>query len=109
MTHTVEDRLAGLNLSENGVLDLSCEYEGAPLPEQVMAAVEASLDQGETHYTTRPGLPALARAIAQKLEREQGLTLDPSWKSSSPQAGARVSSQPFRCWPSRETKYWCPR
>ena len=75
---TNEDRLAGLNLSENGVLDLSREYEGAPLPEHVMAAVEDSLDQGETHYTTRPGLPALARAVAQKLEREQGVTLDPS-------------------------------
>jgi aminotransferase len=48
------------------------------LPEQVMAAVEASLDRGETHYTTRPGLTALARAVAQKLEREQGVTLDPS-------------------------------
>jgi aspartate/methionine/tyrosine aminotransferase len=67
-----------LKPSEDGVLDLSREYAGAPLPENVMAAVEASLDRGETHYMTRPGLPALARAIAEKLEREQGVTLDPS-------------------------------
>jgi aminotransferase len=72
---TSEDKL---NASEDGILDLSREYAGAPLPENVMAAVEASLDRGETHYTTRPGLPALARAIAEKLEREQGVTLDPS-------------------------------
>ena len=67
-----------LSFSEDGILDLSREYAGASLPEHVMAAVEASLVRGETHYTTRPGLPALARAVAQKLEREQGLTLDPS-------------------------------
>lgn len=72
---TTEDNL---NPSEDGVLDLSREYAGAPLPEHVMAAVEASLDRGETHYTTRPGLPALARAIVEKLEREQSVTLDPS-------------------------------
>jgi len=67
-----------LNLAEDGVLDLSSEYAGAPLPDNIMAAVEASLDRGETHYTTRPGLPDLVRAVAQKLEREQGLALDPS-------------------------------
>ena len=72
---TAEDNLKPF---EDGVLDLSREYAGAPLPESVMAAVEASLDRGETHYTTRPGLPALARAIAEKLEREQGVILDPS-------------------------------
>jgi aminotransferase len=67
-----------LKPSEDGILDLSREYAGAPLPENVMAAVEASLDRGETHYTTRPGLPALARAIAEKLGREQGVTVDPA-------------------------------
>jgi aspartate/methionine/tyrosine aminotransferase len=75
---TTDNRLDGLNLTEDGVLDLSGEYDGGPLPEHVVAAVEASLDRGETHYTTRPGLPALAQAVAKKLGREQGLDLDPS-------------------------------
>lgn len=75
---TTDGRLAGLNLSEDEILDLSSEYDGGILPEHVIAAVEDSLDQGETHYTTRPGLPALARAVAQKLNREQGLGVDPA-------------------------------
>ncbi len=78
MIRTTDTGLAGLNLSEDGILDLSGEYDGGSLPEHVMAAVEASLDAGETHYTTRPGLPALAQAVAHKLNQEQGLNLDPS-------------------------------
>jgi len=60
------------------ILDLSGDYGLGVLPEHVIRAVEQSLDEGETHYTTRPGLPALAEAVAQKLVSEQALTLDPA-------------------------------
>ena len=67
-----------LQVSTGAVLDLSREYGAGVLPENVIRAVEISLDQGETHYTTRPGLPALAKAVARKLADEQGLTVDPA-------------------------------
>lgn len=35
-------------------------------------AAAAALDRGETHYTDRPGLPALRRAVAQRLHAEHG-------------------------------------
>lgn len=70
--------LGSFQVSIGTVLDLSCEYGTGVLPENVIRAVEISLDQGQTHYTTRPGLPALAKAVACKLANEQGLALDPA-------------------------------
>lgn len=58
-------------------LDLAGEYGVGVLPENVIQAVEKALDVGETHYTDRPGLPALRQAVAQKLAGEQGFTVDP--------------------------------
>jgi aspartate/methionine/tyrosine aminotransferase len=61
-----------------GILDLSADYGPGTLPRTVIAAVVLSLDEGETHYTTRSGLPALAQAVACKLQGEQGFTVDPA-------------------------------
>ena len=33
--------------------------EGPPIPANVIAAAEAALARGETHYTDRPGIPEL--------------------------------------------------
>ncbi|NLE77484.1 MAG: aminotransferase class I/II-fold pyridoxal phosphate-dependent enzyme [Chloroflexi bacterium] len=57
-------------------IDLSGDSGDPVLPENVLAAVEASLDQGETHYTDRPGVPALRKAVAAKLAALQGVTVD---------------------------------
>lgn len=46
-------------------------------PEHIVAAAKRALDEGYTHYTPWLGLPALRRAIASKLERENGLVVDP--------------------------------
>jgi len=62
----------------DGILDLSTDYGPGVLPHDVIRAVVLSLDEGETHYTTRSGLPALAQAVAHKLESEQGFTVDPA-------------------------------
>lgn len=62
----------------DGILDLSTDYGPGVLPRNVIQAVIDSLDEGETHYTTRSGLPALVQAVARKLEREQGFTVDPA-------------------------------
>lgn len=59
-------------------LDLSAEYDIGVVPENVIQAVETALDEGETHYTERPGLQALREAVAHKLASEQGLALNPA-------------------------------
>jgi aspartate aminotransferase len=41
--------------------------EVARLPEHVRAAAKDALDRGETHYTSRPGVPELRAAIARRL------------------------------------------
>ena len=65
-------------LGTDGILDLSTEYGPGALPRNVIRAVIQSLDEGETHYTTRSGLPALVQAVAHKLKAEQGFTVDPA-------------------------------
>ncbi len=42
-----------------------------PLPEHVLQAAKDALDRGETHYTSRPGVPELRHAIATR-STEQG-------------------------------------
>ena len=47
-------------------------------PEAIKAAAADALARGETKYAPTPGLPALRKAIADKLKNENGLTYDPS-------------------------------
>ncbi|MDQ6602762.1 MAG: pyridoxal phosphate-dependent aminotransferase, partial [Chloroflexota bacterium] len=46
-------------------------------PHIVQAAAEA-MEAGFTHYVASPGIPALRKAIAAKLQRDNGLTYDPN-------------------------------
>lgn len=46
-------------------------------PAHVREAAQRALEDGATHYTTRPGLNPLRSAIASKLERENGLRVHP--------------------------------
>lgn len=43
-------------------------------PDNILEAAYASMKEGKTKYTPSGGLPELKRAIAAKLERDQGLT-----------------------------------
>ncbi len=49
-----------------------------PTPPHIVAAAEQALRAGHTHYTPLRGLPGLLEAIAAKLERDNGLQMDPS-------------------------------
>jgi aspartate/methionine/tyrosine aminotransferase len=49
----------------------------APLPPALLAAVREALLGGETHYTSRPGLPALRTAIAATLTAQGYPLADP--------------------------------
>ncbi|RQG99452.1 pyridoxal phosphate-dependent aminotransferase [Natrarchaeobius oligotrophus] len=47
-------------------------------PEHVVEAAYEAAMAGETHYTSTLGLPELRVAIAEKLERENGVSVDPA-------------------------------
>ncbi len=46
-------------------------------PHHIREAAKEALDQGYTHYPPLRGYPELREAVAEKLERENGLTADP--------------------------------
>jgi aminotransferase len=63
------DRVGGLNLGQ-GICDL-------PTPAPVAAGAKEAIDAGKSIYTYPEGIPELRRAIAGKLERDNGITADP--------------------------------
>ena len=77
-TRVQGDRSASQAAHSDSLIDLSREYGRGVVPERILQAVDRSLAQGHTHYTTRPGLPELAQAVALKLAGEQGMSLDPA-------------------------------
>ncbi len=48
-----------------------------PTPDHIIAAAKGALDGGHTHYTHLHGDPVLRRALAEKLERDNGIHADP--------------------------------
>jgi aspartate/methionine/tyrosine aminotransferase len=46
-------------------------------PDHIKAAAKRALDEGKVHYTSNYGIPDLRLAIAEKLERDNGLSYDP--------------------------------
>jgi aspartate/methionine/tyrosine aminotransferase len=79
-------------------IDLSRDLAAGFLPDRILEAVETSLDQGETHYTDRPGVPGLRQAVAKKLADQQGITVDPGGEvviSAGGQVGVFVGIQVF--------------
>src|SRR5262249_48642928 len=59
------------------LIDLRGDRLGLPTAPHVREAARQALADGETHYTTRPGLNPLRRAIADKLARRNGITVHP--------------------------------
>src|SRR5947209_6938569 len=61
----------------SGTIDLSGDDLGLPTAPHVKEAAKQALDQGATHYTTRPGLDPLRQAVSRKLKAENGIDVDP--------------------------------
>lgn len=59
-------------------IDLTGTDLGLPTPPHVREAAKRALDEGATHYTTRPGLDSLRAAVAAKLDRVNGIQVDPT-------------------------------
>jgi aminotransferase len=60
-----------------GLITLSGGTPDFPTPAHVIEAAKRALDQSQTTYTPWTGLPELRAAIAEKLERDNGITADP--------------------------------
>ncbi len=72
LARPLAQRVAGLD-------DLSAPApEGPPIPAKVIAAAEAALERGETHYTDRPGIPELRTRVAEHLLERWNVAVDPS-------------------------------
>ena len=52
--------------------------DNPPIPSSVIAAAEAALARGETHYTDRPGIPELRTWVAGHLLERWNVSVDPS-------------------------------
>lgn len=48
-----------------------------PVPDAARAAAIDALDRGETHYTDRPGIMPLRTRVAERLEADHGIHVDP--------------------------------
>lgn len=59
------------------ILSFSAGEPDFDTPEPIKLAAKAALDQGFTKYTQVAGVPELKQAIANKLERENGLCYEP--------------------------------
>lgn len=87
MTISTAHRIAGLLQSDIRAMTRACEAAGginlgqglgdllAPLP--VRDAAKRAIDAGANQYTPAGGIPELRRAIAAKLQRDNGIDADP--------------------------------
>lgn len=72
LARPLAQRVAGLgDLSEPSM-------EAPPVSNEVIAAAEAALDRGETHYTDRPGIPEFRAWVADHLRVRYKVNIDPA-------------------------------
>ena len=60
------------------IISLSLGEPDFPTPAHIKEAAKKAIDENFTTYTPVAGYPALRKAIAEKLQRENGLTYEPS-------------------------------
>ncbi len=89
MKSFISERARGLRLSEiREIFEIVAKMEdvvrleiGEPdfdTPANIIQAAKDALDDGYTHYTSSAGILELREAIARKLARENGMTVDPA-------------------------------
>jgi aspartate aminotransferase len=66
-----------LQAQGRAVVSLMRGQPDTPTPAHIVEAAERALRNGRTGYPDNQGEPTLRRAVAEKLEREQGLIYDP--------------------------------
>jgi len=77
-TLVVSDTARQLTAAGHDVVDLGGGDPDFATPPHIVQAAEEAMEAGFTHYVASPGIPALRKAIAAKLQRDNGLTYDPN-------------------------------
>ncbi len=77
-TIRVKEKALQLKVQGIDVLDLTAGEPDFPTPENICQAGILAIEGGFTKYTAASGIPELRKAVAQKLEKENGLSYDPS-------------------------------
>ena len=73
-TIAMSDKAKALKAEGKDVIGLSAGEPDFDTPQHIKDAAKRAIDAGDTKYTAVDGTPALKKAIASKLKRENGLT-----------------------------------
>jgi aspartate aminotransferase len=76
-TLAVSDRARQLKAEGVDVIDLGGGDPDFITPEHIRKAAIDAMNAGETHYVASPGTPELRKAIANKLQKDNGVAIDP--------------------------------
>ncbi|MFT4037580.1 MAG: pyridoxal phosphate-dependent aminotransferase [Thermomicrobiales bacterium] len=76
-TLAVSDKARQLKAQGIDVVDLGGGDPDFITPQHIRDAATASMNAGNTHYVASPGIPALRKAIAQKLRDDNQIDVDP--------------------------------
>ena len=77
-TLAVSDRARQLKAQGIDVVDLGGGDPDFITPEHIRAAAIEAMNAGDTHYVTSAGIPALRKAISDKLRSDNGIEVDPN-------------------------------
>ena len=77
-TLAVSDRARQLKAQGIDVVDLGGGDPDFITPEHIRAAATEAMNAGDTHYVASAGIPALRKAIADKLRTDNGIEVDPN-------------------------------
>ncbi len=77
-TIAINDKAKALKAAGRDIIALAGGDPDFDTPAHITHAALAALDAGDTHYPPSRGTPALRKAIAAKLAKDNGLTVDPN-------------------------------
>lgn len=77
-TLAVSDRARQLKAQGVDVIDLGGGDPDFITPRHIREAAAEAMNAGDTHYVASPGIPALRKALADKLQRDNGVEVEPN-------------------------------
>ncbi|NUQ38449.1 MAG: pyridoxal phosphate-dependent aminotransferase [Caldilineales bacterium] len=77
-TIAISDKAKALKAAGRDIISLAGGDPDFDTPAYITQAAFAAIQAGDTHYPPSSGAPAIRKAIAAKLAREYGLTVDPA-------------------------------
>jgi len=66
------------SIATAGIINLASGTPDFPTPRHIVEAGQRALAEGKTTYTPWAGIPALREAIAEQVQREKGIPIDPA-------------------------------